>query len=369
MTELTEIKRAVESNRKAQVVENIPELLDENEKIREDTIPFTRLALAVLYLSRLTESSLGREEFETASEFNEVRDELLETNIQVSETLSEYVRGEATPDELIEKIDAFMRARDRYEETSQDLVEIQSDEVPGIISITGPQTDSVPKGGRYTERLSIKNMGGDRVSSISLEAGGDSQVSASVSPSTIDSIDQDGEASVSLVAETNVSGTFSITVSATSTDNSNQYSSDQYELRLSIFSKKDYIQRAISQTRNLRSSVPDTSSGSGNPGRGGGPPAGKGNRGSARGVNGLRSKLDNIEKALVSIEEQMDEGGSPSHNALNNKIDSVINKYGAFLNQVEALGNSGKITEFRSILLQQDGRGVVDTLENAKTAK
>jgi hypothetical protein len=143
---------------------------------------------------------------------------------------------------------------------------------------------------------------------------------------------------------------------------------DRLSVSVGVTAKRNYLDRAISQTRNLRSSIPDASSGSGNPGRGGGSPAGKGNQGSARGVNGLRNKLDGIEKRLVSIKEKTDGSGGPPQNALNNKIDSVINKYGAFLNQVEAFGNSGALTEFRYALLRQDAQDVIDTLEDAKKA-
>ena len=84
-------------------------------------------------------------------------------------------------------------------------------------------------------------------------------------------------------------------------ESADEETSGRYNLRLSVLPEQDYPELAISQTERPRSSMPDASSGSGNPGRCG-----------------------------------------PPQNPLNNRMDSVINEYGAFLNQADALGNSGR---------------------------
>ena len=370
MTELENLKTAVENDDKAQALRIVPELVEEFEERR--MVEYSRIELAKTVKNLVEREG---EDTETASEYLKTTAEASEERTRLNASLYGYLSNEENPESVLGDVEDALSKRQEVISAGRELVRLKDEIVdfPPVVVLYGDNEIEVKKGERLDETYYIENIGGNDAENVSFSVES-TELGFRVQPSDIGKLPVEEAMGVSLVSDippesrTGFRTTVSMETKVADSEEETKIP-DSLSVTVEVTTKGDYLDRAISQTRNLRSSVLDTSSGSGNPGRGGGPPAGKGNQGSARGVNGLRSKLDNIEKTLVSIEEQMDVDGGPSQNALNSKIDSVINKYGAFLNQVKALGNSGKITEFRSVLLQQDGRGVVDTLENAKTAK
>ena len=369
MTQLENLKTAVENDDKAQALRIVPDLVGEFEERR--TVEDTRIKLAKT-AKRLVER--GGEGSELASEYLKATAEASEARTQLNASLYGYLSDEETAGSVLEDVQDVVSKRENVTSAGGELVSLRDDigGFPPVVVLYGDDEVEARKGEQIDEAYYVENLGGEEQEDVSFSVTS-TELSLRVQPSDIGRLPTEEAKKVSVVSDmppgTRSGFRISVTTETEASDVEDETEIlDSLSVTVEVTTKGNYLDRAISGTRNLRSSIPDTSSGSGNPGRGGGSPAGRGNRGSGRGVNALRNKLDGIEKSLVSIKEKTDGSRGPPQNALNNKIDSVINKYGAFLNQVEAFGNNGTLTGFRYALLRQDAQDVIDTLEDAKTA-
>jgi len=356
MDTIEEIRDLVGSERKGEIVEGIPDLTEENEERNSDIRPKHDLSLVI---KLLTEP--GTEGFEAADSYLESVTQLRRTEAIALQKLDAFIDF-TQPDEkdsTLDAVDGFIISIEELQEAESELDAARQDieEFPGVLSLSGTPTEEIPKGRALSTKVFANNIGLENLNDLDFSTSSDLDIS--VQPSSIAELDPDEKKTLEVgTQDTGSSGQYRVSVKAEQNGGE-----EQHIFTLEIVGKMSYLEQAISRTEKILGRVQENPPEEGSGNQGGG--RGRGGRGGSSGNQGLENKLEVIIDRLKDIKLRVEGGGGPSSNAIDNQIDSVINEFDAFKNQVRA-----NYEEDSSVaLLTRGAELTVEKLEKAKEAE
>lgn len=248
-----------------------------------------------------------------------------------------FAGGNLSADQMAGRTEQVIEAHEQINATAEKLQDAQSRvALPPLMSLFGLSSVTSYKGGSVEERYSLENFGNDEIKNVSVVVEG---YALSPSPADVGTVSDNETVSVTVSGATNEAGIFNATISA-----NGDSVSDTVGVTITVHDKNGFIEQVLTVLDGLQSHVSNIEPG--------------------RGKNGLMNKLNTAEKHLNQIQNQLDRGRTPPENAINNKLEAVINELGAFANQVNGMTGS-RLSQDQAGLFLHDYREAVGTLEQA----
>lgn len=251
-----------------------------------------------------------------------------------------FAGGNLSVDQMAERTEQVIEAHEQIDATAEQLQTAKSGvELPLLMSLSGPSSVSSYKGGSVEREYALDNFGTRAIENVAVAVDG---YGLSPSPADIGTLAADETVSVTVSGAMNEAGTFTASITA-----SGDGASDTVELTIAVREKHGFIDQALAVLDGLKSHVSNVDAGGAK--------------------NGLMNKLNTAEKQLNNIQNQLERGKTPPENAINNKLEAVINELGAFANQVDGMTGS-QLSQDQAGLFLHDYREVVGVLEQAINA-
>ena len=358
---------ALASNDKARIVGLVDDLVEENAANRAEEVRVAQLARAIqLGLDD------GSPDFDAVATYGETHAGVMEARKALDRVLIDYLDGDATASEAEDAVNTSIARKDDLEDAAADVRSLaETASIPPTLALDRISSRTVPKGQQIVIGSTVRNLGDRALDDLTVTIDGDLALTAT--SNSIASLGARSERDLELTGTAAPAGQFQLQLAV-----SNDQASESTLFAVSVLAKGDYLHRARQQTQNLQDTLAGfdlTQPAATDGGPGGGPGGGGGGQGSVGGGHaggqgpaaGLANKLETIEQRLNQLIKHL-EAGRPNVEAIDNQIGSVINTYGAFINQVEGM-EGNRLTAFQAALLGEDARRTVETLEKAQEAE
>ncbi len=323
--QLQTLRTAFENDDSERVVEVSAEVQEAFGESRTRENAFEQLARQVddpEYTSSQREAAA-----QLAQQIMNVRGARLRTNLAIRTYVhgSDDIDHAAYVDQAIESYETYQQRVDEFESVTEDV------SLPALATVDLDSSIPVGKGAEFEEPVTVTNAGESPVPDVSLALESDADLDLTVT--NVGTLDPGASETVSLTGSISESGSYPVKVTAEGPDDT-----DHARGQVEVLDKKAYVERVLEELRDLyvqtkkaisRGDGNGRDDGRGNGGNGGGGPG-----------NGLVNKLEEITKRIVAIVDSVIEGNDPER-VIDNRIDSVVNQFDAFINQVEAKRGKG----------------------------
>lgn len=282
------------------------------EHHRSDTI-------AALIDRRIDEAAEGA----AVNEYREAILKLEERRIELDRASLAYIQEKDSSMTLLKSINAVNEAyQESQEKTAALKTAVSGVELPTVLVIWGDPDIEIPKGTTADVELALSLIGRSHPDSIPVES--ESEIPTSVSPSVVESLDENETVSVHVELSPATAGEFDVFVTATGETNA-----DRFRFTTLVLAKRDYVARASRAVGSLERILDSM---------------GRRNQ-----WNGMRNQTRTLRRRLKSISDDLEDGRRPVR-SIDNRLSAVRNGLEAMTRQVSHLGSSVEQQEVLYIL-------------------
>jgi hypothetical protein len=326
--EFARLRTAARENDRTTVMESIERLDQTSERDRLSSRRFD--AMAVLLDQRIDESDGD----DASGRYREAITELEQLRVELDRAILAYVYEEAPAGAVVEAVDGIEAAHSERDRAAEELETVAADfSMPPLLIVSGPENVEIRKGTIEYVELHLSNAGGPSAETIAIDC--ESDVPASVTPSTVEDLDENDTALLEAELSPSTAGEFDVDIAA-----AGKTSNDRFRLVIDVLPKRDYVDRAHRLAATLETVVSPTE-------------GGRGQR------NGLENRVRTLRRRLESISTDLETRRQPSH-SIDNRLDAVHNKVLAIERRIESLDSGVERQE--SIYLLNN---ILDAIENA----
>jgi exonuclease VII small subunit len=267
--------------------------------------------MATLFDQRFDDSN----DTDERTEYRKAVVELEQRRIELERSALAYVEGEESSTTLVESVDAVGESYRKCNESTTALEAAVSDvSTSPLLVLWGGPTVEVPKGADVTAELALATVGHLHLDSIVVDV--ESEMPASVTPSTIASLDANETVALSVELSPPTAGEFDAFVTATGETNA-----DRLQLTVRVLEPRHYVDRAILAASSLDTAL-DSLKGGGR-------------------QNGLRNRARTLRDRLESISDDL-EGAHRPTGSIGNRLSAARNSVEAMERKISSLERSAK---------------------------
>lgn len=250
--------------------------------------------------------------------------ELEQRRIELDRSVLAYVQDEDSSMTLVQSVDAVEEAYHVCHERTVSLETTASNvPIPPLVVLWGDSVLEVPKGATVDTEMVLSTAGRPHPDPIVIDV--ESEMSTSVSPSIVGSLDENETATIRIELSPSTAGEFGVFVTATGETNV-----DRFRFTVLVLAKHEYVVRASRLARAFETALDSM--------------------GGRR--NGLRNQARTLRRRLESISDDLGKRRRPTH--------SIDNRLNAARNSVEAMRR--EISSFEPSVQRQEVLYALETL-------
>lgn len=316
--ELDTLRMAASRNDRIGIMTSIERL---DEAFDRDGFGSQRFDTMAALLDRRSDDSPDED---VSEGYREAVIELEQRRIELDRSTLAYVRGEDSSTTLIDSIDAVDAAYREYDESTVALKATVSDvSTAPILVVSGTPDIEIPKGTTIGAELALSSVGRSHPDPIAVRV--ESEVSANVSPRTIEDLSEDETIPLQIELSPSTAGEFDVFVTATG-----ETTADRVGFVIYVLTKRDYVQKAGQAARSLETILV--------------PMGGRG--------NGSSNQARTLRRRLESISDDLENRRHP--------IRSIDNRLNAVQNTVESMKR--RIASSESSVERQEALYILESI-------
>lgn len=248
---------------------------------------------------------------DAARDYREAITELEQRRIELDRSTLAYVQGESSADTVVESVDtvngAYQECKPRIETLETTVSDVS---VPPFLIVSGDPVVEVSKGTTVSREQTLFNVGRSHPGSIAVET--ESEVRASVTPSSIDGLDENSSELLRVDLSSSTAGEFDAFVTATG-----EATADRFRFTVLVLAKGEYVDRAGRLAGSLEMSLDSVL-----------PEKGRG--------NGLGNQIRTLRRRLESISADL-EGRRRPKRSIDNRLNGARHNVEALRRQISSL--------------------------------